>query len=101
MQDGRDGCERVFCQQDIAVLRKALDSACRALAFAFPTGEVDTLTCRQLTRSLVEYAATGERNPTRLTAHALGQLAPRPAARAHDRAHPSFMDTDVREVAHA
>lgn len=101
MQDGRDGCERVFCQQDIAVLRKALESACQALAFAFPTGEVDTLTCRQLTRSIVEYAAAGERNPTLLTAHALGQLAPRPAARAHHRALRAFLDTGVREVAHA
>jgi hypothetical protein len=74
-----------LCQQDITVLRKALDSACRALAFAFPTGEVDALASRRLTRLIIEYAMTGERNPMLLSAHALGQLPPLLAARARDR----------------
>jgi hypothetical protein len=101
MQDDRSGCERVFSQGDIVILRKALESACRALAFAFPTGKVDALTCRNLTRLIIEYAATGERNPILLSAHALGQLPPLLAARAHDPVNHPFIDTGVREAAYA
>jgi hypothetical protein len=101
MQDDRTDCELVLCQQDITVLRKALDSACRALAFAFPTGEVDALTSRHLTRLILEYAASGERNPTVLSAHALGQLPPLLAARAHDGVGHPINDTGARGVAYS
>lgn len=101
MGDDRTGCDRVFSQGDIVILRKALDSACRALAFAFPTGEVDASTCRHLTRLIIDLAATGERNPSLLTAHALGQLAPRLAARAYYRMPRHYIDTGVQATAFA
>jgi hypothetical protein len=67
----------VFDRSDIAAMRKALDGACDALAFAFIIeGSVDIGTREALARHIIEHATRGERNPGRLSAEALRKLPP-------------------------
>lgn len=70
----------VFDHAEIIAMRKALDGACDALAFAFLVpGSVDIETRELLARHILAHAALGERNPAHLSAAALRQLPPRQA----------------------
>ena len=73
MMDFHNEQSAVFWAEDICLLRKALESACQALAFAFEAAEIDAATRTQLARSILDLAASGERRPSHLSAFALKQ----------------------------
>lgn len=68
----------VFDQADIQLMRRALECACLAMAFAFSLeGGVDDKTRESLASSIIMEASTGERNPARLSEAALRRLPPK------------------------
>jgi hypothetical protein len=75
----QNSLQHVFGPTDICAMQTALESALGALAFSFEKDGPDTLTREELARAILRYAARGERDPSRLTARALRDLAPRPA----------------------
>lgn len=75
----------VFDQPEIENLRRALDSASKALAFSFgPAGEPDQAVRIELARAILGQASHGERDPEVLSSLALRELPPRSAYWARD-----------------
>jgi hypothetical protein len=70
----------VFDQPEIENMRRALDSASKALAFSYgPSGEPDQGVRTALARAILGQASNGERNPEVLSSLALRELPPRSA----------------------
>jgi hypothetical protein len=67
-------------REGFAAVKTALESACRALSFAYHNGAVDEKTRAWLAGSILEHASTGVHCPVLLSAHALGKLQPQKAA---------------------
>jgi hypothetical protein len=74
----------VFTQAQIDFMRVALTKACKALAFAFPSGNADDAIAELLASAILEAAAGGEASPLRLCAVALSNLSPIEAVYAGD-----------------
>jgi hypothetical protein len=68
-----------YSQEEITVMRYALDAACEALRFAFPGGVTDTVR-RQLAFSVLTHFSEGKLCPKALSASALSELPPVAAA---------------------
>lgn len=73
-----------YSREDVALMREALEAACKALSFAYPQG-VDKQVRRQLACSISADLANGELRPNELCGAALRNLPPAvatyPAAR--------------------
>jgi hypothetical protein len=60
-----------FSPEDISVITQAFESAVSVLQL---TERADSLTVERTAKKIIEYARTGERDPTRLRNHAIKSL---------------------------